>query len=76
MVEHRTIEAATELLKKAIPEALRTQVLAGAMDMWEPFMKSFHVVFPDAAIVHDKYHISSYLGKAVDMVRRRSIVHS
>lgn len=71
VVEHRTIEAATELLKKAIPEALRTQVLAGAMDMWEPFMKSFHVVFPDAAIVHDKYHISSYLGKAVDMVRRR-----
>ena len=71
VVEHRTIEAATELLKKAIPEALRTHVLAGAMDMWEPFMKSFHAVFPGAAIVHDKYHISSYLGKAVDMVRRK-----
>src|SRR3989338_4919927 len=71
VVEHRTIEAATELLKKAISEALRPQVAAGAMDMWEPFMKSFHIVFPHASLVHDKFHISSYLGKAVDMVRRK-----
>ena len=41
------------------------------MDMWEPFMKSFRVVFPLASIVHDKFHISSYLGEAVDMVRRK-----
>src|SRR3989338_3760618 len=71
VVEHRTIEAATELLKKAISEELRPQVAAGAMDMWEPFMKSFHIVFPHASLVHDKFHISSYLGKAVDMVRRK-----
>ncbi|MEK7069070.1 MAG: ISL3 family transposase [Patescibacteria group bacterium] len=71
VVEHRTIEAAAELLKKAIPEAQRKHVLAGAMDMWESFMKSFGTVFPDATIVHDRYHISSYLGKAVDMVRRK-----
>jgi transposase len=71
VVEHRTIEAATGLLNKAIPEALRHHVVAGAMDMWEPSMKSFRAVFPTAAIVHDRFHISSYLGKAVDMVRRK-----
>jgi transposase len=71
VVEHRTIEAATELLYKAIPEHQRHQIAAGAMDMWEPFMKSFGVVFPHADIVHDRYHISAYLGKAVDAVRRK-----
>jgi transposase len=71
VVEHRTIEAATALLNKAIPEHQRHSIVAGAMDMWEPFMKSFPVVFPHADIVHDKFHISSYLGKAVDMVRRK-----
>lgn len=71
VVEHRTIEAATALLKKAIPEAQRSLVQAAAMDMWGPFMTAFHDVFPGASIVHDKFHVSSYLGEAVDKVRRK-----
>lgn len=70
VVEERTIEAATALLNKAIPESQRGTVKAGAMDMWEPFMKSWRTVFPHAPIVHDKFHISGYLGKAVDSVRK------
>lgn len=71
VVEDRTIEAATTLLKKAIPESQRPLVVAGAMDMWGPFMTAFQRVFPQASIVHDKFHISSYLGGAVDKVRRK-----
>lgn len=71
VVQERTKDAALSLLKKAIPEARRTSVAAGAMDMWEPFMQSFQEVFPEASIVHDKFHIASYLGKAVDTVRKK-----
>lgn len=71
VVEHRAIEAATELLNKAIPESQRPLVEAGAMDMWRPFMTAFRTVLPHADIVHDKFHISSYLGEAVDRVRRK-----
>jgi len=71
VVEHRTIEAATELLNRAIPEAKRVFVEAIAMDMWSPFMTASGAVLPDASIVHDKFHIVGYLGKAVDTVRRK-----
>lgn len=70
VVEHRTLEAATKLLNRAIPEDQRPFVLAGSMDMWDPFMRAWHDVFPRAPIVHDKFHISGYLGKAVDTVRK------
>lgn len=70
VVEHRTREAATVVLGKAVPESGRGLVEAGAMDMWEPFMQSWGVLFPDAPIVHDKFHIVGYLGKAVDAVRK------
>ncbi|PIQ68605.1 MAG: ISL3 family transposase [Candidatus Taylorbacteria bacterium CG11_big_fil_rev_8_21_14_0_20_46_11] len=72
VAEHRTREAATILLKKAIPEAQRGGVKAIAMDMWEPFMGAARAVFgEDTDIVHDKFHVSGYLGKAVDMVRKK-----
>ena len=37
----------------------------------EPFIRTIEKEVPDADIVHDKYHVSSYLGKAVDQVRRQ-----
>lgn len=41
------------------------------MDMWTPFMNAAKDIFPRADIVHDKYHISTYLNKAVDTVRKK-----
>ncbi len=70
VVQDRTLQAARTLLNKAVSERKRTEVEAGAMDMWEPFSAAFHELFPGAAIVHDKFHISKYLGEAVDRVRR------
>ena len=72
VVEGRKKENAVALLNQAIPEKQRGSVTAGAMDMWAPFMDAWRAVFgPDTPIVHDKFHVSGYLGKAVDSVRKR-----
>jgi len=46
-----------------------------AMDMWAPYFESTTTYLPDAAskIVFDKYHLVSYLTKAVDLTRRRTM---
>lgn len=39
------------------------------MDMWQGYVNAAEKTFPNADIVHDKYHISAYLNKAVNQVR-------
>lgn len=56
---------------QTIPEYQRVQIRAVAMDMWEAFMNSARDNVPQAKIVHDKFHVVKYLGKAVDDVRKR-----
>ena len=69
--EGRKKENAITLLNRAISEKQRATVKAGSMDMWEPFMKAWQeVVGYDAPIVHDKFHVAGYIGKAVDKVRK------
>jgi transposase len=70
VVEGRTTEAADELWQ-AIPEEQRNGIKAVAMDMWDAFMTSTKENVPGADIVHDKFHVAKYLGKAVDDVRKR-----
>lgn len=64
-------------------EGLSEEQLAGvqavAMDMWDPFVQSTLAHVPEAAdkIVHDPFHLVSYLNKAVNEVRKeehRSLV--
>jgi len=40
------------------------------MDMWAAFESAVNEKLPNADIVHDKFHISAYLNKAVDDVRK------
>lgn len=68
VVQDHTEIAATELLNK-LTEEQKPKVEAVAMDMWPAFMNAAGAVLPQADIVHDKYHVSSYLSKAVDKVR-------
>ena len=70
VVEDRTAEAAEQLWQTLTPEQ-KQAVEAVAVDMWEPFIQTIEKEVPDADIVHDKFHVSSYLGKAVDQVRRQ-----
>lgn len=70
VVEERTAEAAGQLWATLTPEQ-KQSVEAVAVDMWEPFIQSIQQAVPDADIVHDKFHVSKYLGEAVDKVRRQ-----
>lgn len=40
------------------------------MDMWKPFRKSTQAQATNAQIVYDKFHVMTYLGDALDEVRR------
>lgn len=66
----RDTEAAAKALREAIPEQKRAGVAGVIMDFWEPFASAAAQVFPEAEVVHDKFHVSGYLNKAVDQVRR------
>src|SRR5438132_11649942 len=70
VVEERTQEAADSLWQTLSPEQ-KQGVEAVAADMWEPFISTIQKQVPDAEIVHDKFHVSKYLGEAVDKVRRQ-----
>ena len=70
VVRDRTEESATTLLK-TIPEERREKIDAIAVDMWKPFISAAEATLPNADIVHDKYHVVTYLNEAIDDVRRK-----
>jgi len=70
LVPERKLEAAKSLLETLSP-AQRASVKAVAMDMWPAFMSAVQACLPQADIVHDRFHVSKYLGEAVDTVRRQ-----
>lgn len=70
-VEQGRTREAVDNLWKTLDEPIRQGVAAVAMDMWQPFMESTRVACPNAEVVHDKFHVSKYLGEAVDKVRRQ-----
>ena len=70
-VEPGRTREAVDNLWKTLAEPIRQGVAAVAMDMWQPFMESTRVACPNAEVVHDKFHVSKYLGEAVDKVRRQ-----
>src|ERR1700760_841296 len=57
-------------LWKALPETQRQQVQAAAMDMSAGFAAATRQEAPQAAIVHDKFHVVKMLSEAVNSVRR------
>lgn len=64
-------EIAAKTLMETLSEEQRTNVEAIAMDMWPAFKKAANTIIPEAEVVHDKYHITTYLTKAVDSVRKK-----
>lgn len=70
VVADRKEESADVLWKSLTTEQI-LQVKAIAMDMWPAFINSAQKHLPNSDIVHDKFHIIGYLGKAVDRVRRQ-----
>jgi transposase len=70
LVEGRKTENAVALLD-TLTEEQRSLVEAVAMDMWPAFESAVREKLPEADIVYDKFHISGYLNKAVDDVRKQ-----
>lgn len=70
VVEGRTKESTRTLIKTALSDAQLQGVRAVAMDMWRPFMDVWAEA-SDAPIVHDRFHVSKYLGEAVNAVRKQ-----
>lgn len=70
VVPERKLEAAVGLLQTLTP-AQRATVKAVAMDMWPAYLSATRQCLPQADIVHDKFHVSKYLGEAVDAVRKQ-----
>lgn len=68
--ETRTEKAVKEMLESNLTEDQREQVECISMDMWKAFMNAAELL-PEADIVHDRFHISQYLGKAVDDTRKK-----
>jgi transposase len=64
-------QPASDLLWKKLTQDQRDQIQGVAMDMWDPFMAATRENAPQADIVHDKFHVAKYLGKAVDGVRKK-----
>ena len=70
VVEERTMEASDQLWETLSAEQ-KQGVEAVAVDMWAPFIQTIQKQVPNADVVHDKFHVSKYLGEAVDKVRRQ-----
>ena len=63
-------QAAGESLWQSLPAEQRGKVKAAAMDMSAGFVAATRAQAPQAAIVHDKFHVAKLLNDAVDQTRR------
>ncbi len=56
-----------------MPGFVRSSIEAVAMDMWEPFMQAVQKWCPQAAIVHDPFHVIANYSRVIDQVRRDEV---
>jgi len=64
-------EAAANRLWESLSSNKKGEIKAVAVDMWQAYLNATQANAPQAAIVHDRFHISKYLNEAVDKVRRQ-----
>lgn len=70
VVENRD-ESSAATLFESLTEKQLEKVDAAALDMWRAFINAAQKSCPNADLVHDKFHVSRYLGDAVNKVRRQ-----
>ena len=70
VVEGRRESDAEQLWAK-VPERVRDSVRAVAIDMWPAFENATRRAVPEADIVHDRYHVSAHLNKALGKVKNQ-----
>lgn len=70
VVEHRTEVAAKEGFITVGKYVDLEKVQVVSLDMWAAFKNAAKTVVNNADLVHDRFHVSQYLNKAVDITRR------
>ena len=63
-------EASMAMFYQWLGKQKSAHVRLAVMDMWKSFRNATQVHAPQAAILFDKFHIMSHLGKALDTVRK------
>ena len=63
-------ESSCDKLFASLTESQKDGIEAISLDFWQAYRNSVVKQIPNAEIVHDHFHISQYLGEAVDLVRR------
>lgn len=69
VVEDRNIESVQQSYKVLNDKQL-AHIKGISMDMWSAFATVSKNLAPQAAIVHDRFHLACYLNHAVDITRR------
>ena len=73
IIEGRTIDSTTELIQTTLNQSQQKNITDVTMDMWKPFITCVTETLPHADITHDNFHISKYLNKGVDTVRKEEV---
>ncbi|WP_456370562.1 ISL3 family transposase [Thermodesulfatator atlanticus] len=73
LCEHRDEDSVTELIHKNLTQEQKDNIEAVSLDMWKPFINAVKTCFPNADIVHDRFHLAKYLNEAVDTTRRQEV---
>jgi len=63
-------EASMAMFYEWLGQKKSARIRLAVMDMWKPFRNAARAHAPQAAILFDKFHIMSHLGKALDAVRK------
>lgn len=66
VVEEHSEEACKALIDSALTLSQKEQVTAVAMDMWLAYANAVAEKLPQAAIVHDRFHIRNHFNEPVD----------
>ena len=64
-------QAQAESVLRQLSALQQKTVECVCMDMWRPYRQAVQAVLPQASIVHDRFHVSQHLNRAVDLTRRR-----
>ena len=75
IIEGRKAEDTEELLVTTMSVKQLEKIWTISMDMWQAYMTTAEEILPQADIIHDKFHTSKYLNKAVDEVRKQEVKH-
>jgi len=69
----RDSQSARNILRSAFTPEQLDNIRTISMDMWQPYLNAAEECCAQAEIVHDKFHLVSYLNKGIDQVRRREV---